>query len=72
MGNVMENYRCTIIRGGQALYVLRNSLTAGELVLVKERETSPLARGRFGVLLRRLREVPIKPDTGIKLLKRRK
>jgi hypothetical protein len=67
----MDNYRCSVIRDGREIYVLRSDLTADELALVEEREKSSLARGRFGVLLRRLRETPLKAGTDAKLVRRR-
>lgn len=71
LGCVMENYRCSVIRNGRETYVLRHNLTAHELALVEERETSSLARGRFGVLLRRLRETPLMAGTDAKPVRHR-
>ena len=53
--------RCCVIRDGQEMYVHRENLTAAELADVEERKKSPLARRRFGILLRRVRKTSDAP-----------
>jgi hypothetical protein len=51
-----------VIRDGEEVYVPRcDMLTAAELADVEERERSPLARRRFGALLRRIRRAEDAP-----------
>jgi hypothetical protein len=57
--------RFCVIREGKAVYLRREDLTAAERADVEERERSPLARMRFGVLLRyalKAEDVPLKAD----------
>jgi hypothetical protein len=51
----MKHNRCLVIRGRQAVHVLRSRLRPKELADVEKREKSALARSRFAALLRRVR-----------------
>ena len=65
-----RNARCCVIRDGQELYTRRDDLTAAEVADVEQREKSPLARRRFGILLRRARrteDAPLKAALDAKL-----
>ena len=53
--------RCLVVRDGQETYVLADRLTAAELADVEERERSPVARRRFGALLRQVRRTEDAP-----------
>jgi len=65
----MKSTRCCVIRDGHEVYVLRGHLTKKELAEVEKREKSPLARRRFGALLRqaRSRNAPLKAALDAKL-----
>jgi hypothetical protein len=56
-----QNRRSCVIRDGPEVYVLRDHLTTDEPGDVEEREKSPVARRRFGVLLRRVRRIEDAP-----------
>ena len=52
----MKHNRCLVIRGRQAVHVLRSRLRPKELADVEKREKSALARSRFAALLSRVRK----------------